>query len=202
MRRLIRLLPFALALLFCVVALAASSTKFVGTGADDGSTGFVTWSNPGRITADDASNATILLDDGDISHYLKGTTAGNLFSIPAGATIDGVEVTIERASGFGSTILDTTVKLVVGGVVSGDNKVEFASWPATMTAQVYGGPADLWGLSLTPADVNASNFGAVLTAEGATALDTGSVDYMSVTIYYTAPTGASSATTMLMGSNP
>jgi len=58
-----------------------------------------------------------------------------------------------------------TVKLVKGGVVSGDNKAA-GTLTSSFTDYTFGGPTDLWGLSLDPADANASNFGVAVSLEG------------------------------------
>lgn len=59
---------------------------------------------------------------------------------------------------------DSIAKLVVGGVISGDNKATFSAFPATESYKTYGGPSDLWGATLSPAIVNSSDFGFVLSA--------------------------------------
>jgi photosystem II stability/assembly factor-like uncharacterized protein len=90
-----------------------------------------------------------------------------------------------------STINDTTVKLVKGGAVVGDNKADAANWPGADAYTTYGGAADLWGTTLTVSDVNANNFGVVVSAtrgNGAKSY----VDHIRITVYYTAPaTGTS-----------
>jgi hypothetical protein len=56
------------------------------------------------------------------------------------------------------------VKLVVGGSVSGDNRVadNAATLPGSETLLDYGGAAVLWGLTPTAAQVKSSDFGCVL----------------------------------------
>lgn len=81
---------------------------------------------------------------------------------------------------------DTTLKLVKGGSVAGSNKATADQWPTTFAYANYGGSLDLWGTTLTPADVNASNFGVVLSAT----LTTGAelrVDTIRMTVYYSVP---------------
>jgi len=62
-------------------------------GSDDSAAGTISWSNPGNITADDASYATAAAGT---SHYLKGAFG---FAIPSNATITGVMVEIKRSVG-------------------------------------------------------------------------------------------------------
>lgn len=175
------------------VASVASGTStlsvgpsFAGTGADDNSIGTFTWSNPSRVTASDNSYATTssLAGAGDTTHYLKATNFG--FSVPSTATVQGVVVSIERKSSTGNSIWDASVRLVKGGSITGNDKRLSTWWPTTDTVQTYGGNSDLWGVSLTPSDVNASTFGVVLSVENAGAPGTPSVDAIQITIYYTA----------------
>ena len=64
-----------------------------GTVVDSDATGTVAWTNPMNATTSDNVYATISCPTG-ISHYLKATNFG--FSIPTGATINGIVVEIER----------------------------------------------------------------------------------------------------------
>lgn len=61
--------------------------------------------------------------------------------------------------------VENTIKLVKGGTISGNNKSTGASIPSTLTTVNYGGTSDLWGLTFTVTDVNASNFGVVFLVE-------------------------------------
>lgn len=163
-----------------------SVTKFVGTGADDAAVGSEVWANPTNIQSDDASVASISSLDA-VSHYLKGTMSGNLFAIPVGATIDGVIFSYQRSDPAQGVVTDLTVKLVKGGVVSGTNKADINDdWGAVPEVKTYGGAADLWGLALTAADVNAADFGVVLSADPGFGGGNPQVDYFSITIHYTA----------------
>lgn len=172
----------------------ASSSQIAGAGADDNAVGTLAWSNPGNITADDGSNAEATASSDVQTHYLKATSFG--FSIPTDATVDGIEVTIDRHCDFDSLqryTLDNIVRLVISGSVSGDNKADTANkWPTTPTTKSYGGASDLWGLgSVSPSTLNASNFGVVLSADVYQGIvDTHArVDYIQVTVHYT-PAGA------------
>jgi|694.fasta_scaffold00302_31 hypothetical protein len=61
--------------------------------------------------------------------------------------------------------VENTIKLIKGGTISGNNKSTGATIPSTLTTVSYGGTTDLWGLSFTVTDVNASNFGVVFLVE-------------------------------------
>jgi hypothetical protein len=71
----------------------------------------------------------------------------------------------------GRSCSDSTVKLVVGGTASGNNRQNSDGWstarswhPTTDANDVIGGSGDTWGLSLTAAQINAGNFGVALSA--------------------------------------
>ena len=160
--------------------MADTGWVFVGTGADDASIGTTIWASPGNILADDnvyTLNGTAIAT----SHYLKGTNLG--FSVPSGATIDGIEV----RTGAGATINDrstiTSVKIVKGGTISGNDNAGGEALTTVEQIFAFGGSTDLWGLTWTPSDVNASNFGFVLsTTRSSTVTDV--VDYFQVKVYY------------------
>lgn len=100
----------------------------------------------------------------------------------ATARVDWIKIaiTFELAG-----VIDSVVKLVVSGAVEGDSKAIAALWPDADAVQDYGGETDVWGTAttLTPAIVNASTFGVVLSAV-ATDTVTASVDHIQVTVFY------------------
>lgn len=55
-----------------------------------------------------------------------------------------------------------SVRLIKGGVISGDDKAA-GSLTSSDASYSFGGAADLWGLSLSEADVEASNFGVAVS---------------------------------------
>lgn len=150
--------------------------------------GTTAWTNPSNAVSSDNVYATVGLDD-EFSNYLKATNFG--FNIPAGSTIDGVVVEVERKSIASDQNKDTNVKLVKGGVISGNNKADTATyWSTTDTYKSYGASNDLWGVTLTPTDVNASDFGVVFSVYGFSNFRTGYVDHIRITIYYTSSGGS------------
>jgi hypothetical protein len=61
---------------------------------------------------------------------------------------------------------DNSVRLVLGGTIQGDDKASATNWNLdTDTTQTRGGAADKWGLTPTYQQVNASDFGVVISAE-------------------------------------
>lgn len=123
------------------------------------------------------------------------------FNIPAGATILGVLVSIPKRNAAGGTVVDQSVRLVVGGTVVGTNEADGVPWSTSgYSTTLYGGPADTFGVALTPAQVNAnglSGFGVVLSANvtditgGSVVPEVGDVapNVPTVTIYFKQASG-------------
>lgn len=164
----------------------ASSTKAAGTGANLTGVGSVAWSNPGYIVSPDANRSLNVVTSAG-SNYLRASNFG--FAIPAGAIIQGILVNIKR-SASNNYVKDAQVKLVnASGTISGDNKALASNWSGSNLVFSYGSSLDLWGLTLTPADINDSDFGCVL----AVTLTSGSnaaayVDHIEIVIYYSSLT--------------
>lgn len=151
------------------------------TVTDDSAVGTITWSKPGNAAASDDLRATAV--GGGQSHYLKAVDFG--FTIPAGATVGGVVVTIERHTANIEGTADTVVSLVKGGSVVGDNKAEASWWPDGGDAPgMYGGADQLWGTTWTAAEINAADFGVVLSATNSGVTDVARVDAISITVTY------------------
>lgn len=169
-----------------------SSTRSVGTGADDTTVGTVVWTNPGDITASGGSAATCVPASGEVTHYIKGTNCG--FTIPGGATILGIKVEVRKALTGATTEVatDQNARIVkADGTIGTTNRSAGSVWPAALTYSAYGSATDLWGLTWTPADINDADFGAVLSAavsDPDTDAGTLQVDHMRISVYYTVPT--------------
>jgi hypothetical protein len=164
--------------------------------ANDSSYGSLSWAMPSRVQTSNNSYSTVTLSSSSArSNYLKET--GFNFSsipIPAGSTINGIEVGIERKQECGewlcsSTVTDDVVKLVKNGVVVGDNKASTTSWPTTDTYAYYGSTSDLWGTTWNASDIKSSDFGVVLSAKRSNGGDRDlSVDHIYITVTYSADT--------------
>lgn len=173
--------------------MATAGPNAPGTMANDSAVGSHTWSTPNNSKVSDNTYTTSSASFAADTNYLKATNFG--FAIPSGATINGVSVSFERKKVVGApnSVLDSVVKLVKGGTVSGTNKSAGATWNNTEGTVTFGGAADLWGLTLTDTDVNASTFGVVLSATMAAITGKSAcvayVDFISITIDYTAGGG-------------
>lgn len=153
------------------------------SGANDASIGNTAWVSPGNITtSNDVWATAVLATDTAVSNWLVATNFG--FSVPSDAFINGVVVEWEQSS-TANHILDYKVQLVKAGVPLGNSLAKAVVWKTTDKYSLYGDGDTLWGLSLTPADVNATNFGAAISATADPAeTDTAQVDHCRITIIY------------------
>ena len=134
-----------------------------GTGANINGLG-ANWNNPGNIGSSDNNRAIADIGTNSVSDYLKASGFG--FAIPAGAIIDGIQVSIERQEEFGGgnvRVRDNDVLLVSGATVSND-KASSTFWTDADVIANYGGVADNWGASWTPALINDPSFGVQISA--------------------------------------
>jgi hypothetical protein len=162
----------------------------------------VDWANLGNLGSSnnaDASAASLENDGNKFTYRLDVKNFG--FSIPAGATIDGVRVDIEAALATNSrTCEDLQIRLVKGGTPTGSNKAANNWASSTDSSQSYGGASDLWSATLADTDVNASNFGVAIQFSRTTGSTptTFLVDHVQIEVFYTEGGGSSlnvSATT-------
>jgi hypothetical protein len=126
----------------------------------------------------------------NVSHYLKATNFG--FSIPVGATINGILVEVERRNHTGTGIIkDSAAKIVkADGSIGSTNKADTINeWPSDDTYKSYGANNDLWDESWTPTDINNANFGFVLSSNN-TAFAQGDIDHIRITVYFETPSGS------------
>lgn len=162
--------------------MASQGPLGAGTGSQvSNPIGSNNWTNVTNITASDDAYATCALTA--TSHYAKGDNFG--FSIPSGATIDGIVVEWELSkTGTGNVFVDQ-IKIVKGGTVGSTDKTDLSTFATTDTVKSFGGASDLWGETWTDSDINASNFGCVLSCFKITGTPTARIDYVRVTVYYT-----------------
>lgn len=127
------------------------------------------------------------INDGDDSNgpYVVATNYG--FSIPSGAQIDGIEVELYLIGAPDGPSPDMTVeqvRIVKGGTISGTDLSDFFTIPVASVSRTYGSDSQLWGLSWTDSDINASNFGVALQVSTDRNNDV-RIDSIRVTVYYT-----------------
>ena len=171
-----------------VSALMSSGAHNGSTFVDDSSVGTETWSVPGYAQSSDDSRAKAKLGkDLLTTHYLKAT--GFNFNIPAGATINGIEVVVERNGKATPKICDNSVRIVKNGIIGDDDRSSDEAWPTNDEPKTYGSSTDLWGETWTYSDIKSANFGFVISAKrdgGGNDKKDASVDYIGITVYYTA----------------
>lgn len=197
------------------VFAASSGPNSPSTLADDSGTGTVAWTNASNAGASDNSYATVTIGFvAGHSHYLKATNFG--FDIPSDVTIDGIVAEVEAKKVQMSMCMPMVrfggVRLVKGGTITGNNKSGYTelngsannpedcgtSGPApTDEYYSFGGSSDLWGVSLTPSDVNASNFGFVANFQSFGGSMGVQLDHMRITVYYSTAAVAPGAPTSL-----
>ena len=172
--------------LLCIAVPPASATSqgplSPGTLASDNSYGTVAWTSPGFATASDNAYASTT-NTPTATYYLKATNFG--FSIPSGATINGIIADTEVKNGAGVECVDNRVRIVKGGTIGTTDKSLGGTWGTTDVTRSHGTSTDLWGETWTTTDINASNFGFVIAATFSSASCTPFVDLMSVTVHYT-----------------
>jgi len=134
-----------------------------GTGADTFfPAGNPNWATPTNISGNPASWTTTTVPVNNGSSILNCTNFG--FSIPAGATVLGIRVDWAGAVGYnygnhswiGLGLLKGGVRQGFGGPIYMTSNVA--------TAYFQGNELDTMGISFTPADINASNFGVYIQA--------------------------------------
>lgn len=177
---------------YTVAATAQQSAICVpATVTDDNSVGAAAWSNPQYASDEDNSSATSTTIGGasTVSHYLKLTNCG--FSVPSNYTITGIRVDFYRQgpSVGGSSVTDNSVRLLKGGLAQGTDKAGANTWSNLFNWNTYGADGDLWGTTLTPADVNAADFGVAISANNAYNAPAGqgtvaSIDATHITVFY------------------
>jgi len=104
------------------------------------------------------------------------------FSIPAGATINGIEVTVRGYSDYTSNAARVTLFGIGGGTGTQISK----TMPSSNGDIVFGGDTSLWGKTWTANDFLDANFGTHIVAfVGSSAGKTMWIDSASIKVYYT-----------------
>ncbi|MFW6172477.1 MAG: hypothetical protein ACOC5T_01915 [Elusimicrobiota bacterium] len=106
------------------------------------------WKYPGTVEEDDTVGNTEWIDINNV----KADDGSYAFS------------SIGGGGGDPGDTKDYSVKLVKGGSITGNEKAEDTALPdGTFGTRTYGNSTDLWGTTLTKSDVEASNFGVVIS---------------------------------------
>ena len=168
----------------------AASETISGGNPDD-------WIDTNNILADDSNEAYLDYStaSSDVGAYIKATNFG--FAIPGTATIDGVEMRYRRREVSGTDNVSTSrCRIIKGGTihsanVSTMNTSEWAQAGSEAGSETIteGGPTNLWGVTLTPSDVNASDFGIAISPDMSGTTPDARIDFIQVDVYYTESAG-------------
>ncbi|HET9285418.1 MAG TPA: hypothetical protein VFR24_25995 [Candidatus Angelobacter sp.] len=178
--------------LFTLVSMAMANTVGPNGPASAAASGSgATWSNPTNALANDGVFATALIPSNLSSNQLQVTNFG--FSIPAGSTINGIQVDTENQSAS-STLMSIQIQILQGGAAAGTAKSGNPpnAYPAVKAFVTFGNGTDLWGTTWAPSDINSTGFGVQQQAFNAsTSFGSANVDFVRITVFYTlpAPTG-------------
>lgn len=169
--------------------MAVTAWKTAGTVAAV-SNGGTNWTNPSNIGASDNSYAVATsIPNGGNSYDLRATNFGfTSADIPAGSTIDGIEVDVEaKADNASRGYISAALRNVTGGSAKrvppgGGNYLTTSDVTETL-----GGASDKWGATVTQANVLNAAFGVNLIANCDSSTVTVSVDFVRLRVHYTLP---------------
>lgn len=187
MKRITLLVFFVLALV--TLALANTQGPFgSNTGTSPGG-----WTSPSSTAANEGIYATKNITSTSDSGILDTNTLQ--FTIPTGATINGIQVSVTGHCSIGGKcdLGDTNALGNIGiqltksvGVGTGTGKTDTTTWNSTDLTFSYGSVSDLWGTTWSVADINSSGFGVNINVENTdTITRTASVDSILVTVTFT-----------------
>lgn len=145
----------------------------------------VGWSSVSQALAEDgAVTTTTLLSDQRASGSL--VMSGFAGSVPDGAAISGISLSVKRGATAADQLQDIAVFLRMGAQTIGMNRASPDFWPIERGAVSYGGPHDRWNASLNADDVNSGEVGAELTVAhlGSTGAAAPEVDSVTMTVHY------------------
>lgn len=177
------------------------------TGTVSSTTGTGGFTNAGNIYVSDGVYATSAsIANAAATGYIHAL--GNGFSIPSGATINGVELTVEAknqlsGNGFQLRVTSSEARMrYAGSDISAlpPSGISTQTWTSTTDqTKTFGDSTNLWGATLTPAIVNDSTFGFRCRFYNFNASSQiFSIDCISITVHYTDSAGVQSSQQLFM----
>ena len=162
-----------------------------GSTAESINIGESDWINPTRVLTNSGGSfstaASTYMDPASTSDILRVSDFG--FAIPVGSTITGFTATIVRSpSGGGSgNTYDDRIQFVIGSTTQGTPKADATVWADVWVEATLGGSADMWGTTLSVAQVNAESFGIDIRIKTTDAVNSinAFIEYVSVQVHYT-----------------
>lgn len=118
--------------------------------------------------------------------FLLATNFG--IDVPAGSTIDGILVEIERGDLYNSNnAKDYEIKIIKNGVRGAENKAKTAAW-SSEDYIVYGSATDRWSETWTATDVNSADFGLAISIkkQGGGSNPQPLIDHIRISVYFSA----------------
>src|SRR6185369_8177894 len=140
------------------------------------------WVNPTNVYTSNTVYATFT---GTTQNYLQMTGFG--FAIPAGSTINGVQASVKGLSS-GTNTANRTIQVGLtlnGTALTGTAKTQALN--TTDASFALGTTSDVWGASLTTANINTATFGVLIRDNDNLTSGTFSIDNVTLTITYTLP---------------
>lgn len=164
--------------------------------SNNNSTGSVAWANPGDAALSDnvrtQAGQVVAAFSSAQTNYLVVKGLG--FAVPAGATICGISVSIEKSAvgiSVAGSVKDAAVQLIKRGHILATNRASASAWSIFEGVTTYGGSTDAWGDAWTPGDVNANDFGVAIAATmngGVVSVALAArINQVSITVYYLNP---------------
>jgi len=163
------------------------------------------WALPDRAKVSDNSRTYHSnLGKEAYGYWLRCTNFGfSTDDLPTDATIDGIEVQIEKSVSAldANTITDSAIYLRKTAGQTGDNKASAAYWPTTEAYATHGGAADDWNATLIDTDIRHSDFGIDISPYNTDSGGTHSpnVDHVQIRIHYTEASTSPPGGMMRMG---
>lgn len=146
--------------------------------------GTTAWTNLTNIVSSNNTNtsATAIAANGGTSQYLEIPFPA--ITIPAGNSIKGISINIERNASVANSIRDNVVQLLKSNVAVGNNKAATGTfWTTADVAAAYGDASDLWGTTWESSDFASTKL-RIQAYNNANGTATANIDYVSFTIYY------------------
>jgi len=169
--------------------MSVTDWKPAGTTANVDRDGKPAWGTTDNVRTDDDDFSIVVLDKGPTySDWLRLTNFFTTSDIPAGATINGIEVQYKRLASAADWVNDSMLKLRKTSDRVGDNKASATKWAIAKETVTYGGSTDTWNSGLTAADLVDSGFGIDLSAlnNDVDNIRSAAIYFCQIRVYYTA----------------
>lgn len=164
--------------------MSTAGPNICGTGSnyDDGAD--YEWEYPERIQLDDTLWAYCNVGMLKYSQRLRAQNFG--FSLPSGATVTNVSFSYERVASEASTFKEYNIAMLDASGTAGTNKADTSTyWSTTHEVITKSGDGSYWGISLSPALVNDTDFGLQIKVKtDRSGTDYAAVNYVSCTVTY------------------